>query len=186
MDDSSGAYLESLLLLKEAVMNNGGDLPLSVVRFTCLLGTTWLTTIRVKITELEEGTRQLQLALTRAKTLHSPSNKLPDEVLELIFELGRPQYDDFLPCWPSDRMLRECLSFTHICRRWRRVALGLPLLWSTIDLCHDRSLLAARAFLERSGDRPLTVFYSMPDMFGSGEDIRDSDDFWHELDITDN
>ncbi|KAL1758044.1 hypothetical protein FB107DRAFT_272287 [Schizophyllum commune] len=152
MDDSSGAYLESLLLLKEAVMNNGSDLPLSV------------------ITELEEGTRQLQLALTRAKNLHSPSNKLPDEVLELIFELRRPQYDDFLPCWPSDRMLRECLSITHICRRWRRVALGLPLLWSTIDLCHDRSLLAARAFLERSGDRPLTVFYSMPDMFGSGED----------------
>ena len=66
MDDSSGAYLESLLLLKEAVMNNGSDLPLSVVRFTCLLGTTLLTTIRVKITELEEGTRQLQLALTRA------------------------------------------------------------------------------------------------------------------------
>ncbi|KAI5822780.1 hypothetical protein K523DRAFT_256385, partial [Schizophyllum commune Tattone D] len=98
----------------------------------------------------------------RARNLHSPSNKLPHEVLELIFEFGRPKYDSFLPCWPSDRTLRDCLAITHVCADWRRVALGLPFLWANIDLCHGRSTRAATAFLERSRHFPLTIFYSMP------------------------
>ncbi|TCD61501.1 hypothetical protein EIP91_008367 [Steccherinum ochraceum] len=55
------------------------------------------------------------------------------------------------------------LPITHVCRRWRRLAVGIPLLWSHIRIgCVSENALDT--FLARSQDVPLRVecFYSAP------------------------
>ncbi|KAL1758052.1 hypothetical protein FB107DRAFT_207884 [Schizophyllum commune] len=66
-----------------------------------------------QIEELEDRTRRLQEALLRARNIHSPANKLPAEVLAIIFNLVRTRHDDFLPQWPDWTSL-DWLVVTHL------------------------------------------------------------------------
>ncbi|KAI5825413.1 hypothetical protein K523DRAFT_332104 [Schizophyllum commune Tattone D] len=131
------------------------------------------------IEELEDRTRRLQEALLRARNFQSPANKLPAEVLAIIFDLVRIHHDDFLPQWPDWTSL-DWLVVTHVCSRWRAVALNLPYLWSTIDLCHEFSADAGRTFLARSCGRPLQVFFSSRELGHSEQDIRVLQDILHD------
>jgi len=72
-------------------------------------------------------------------------DRLPNELLSYIFltlaELVLP--DNY--CW---------LRASHICKRWRNVALGTPLLWALVNLSnHDRVV----EFIKRSRSVPLRL-----------------------------
>ncbi|KAK0436268.1 hypothetical protein EV421DRAFT_1132741 [Armillaria borealis] len=79
-----------------------------------------------------------------AKKILSPSRRLPPEVLTEIF----------IRCWslygrtgpPLDPRAVPW-SLTHVCRKWREVAIATPEIWSSIhlDFVHDKFLKGSRA-----------------------------------------
>ncbi|KAL1694026.1 hypothetical protein GGG16DRAFT_48221 [Schizophyllum commune] len=123
-----------------------------------------------KIRDLDQKTRLVMAAIKSARNAHALINKLPDEILERIFLLVQPYYGDFLPKWPGLKSL-EWTAVTRVCRRWRLIAISYSALWTTLDLCHDWSADVARTFLARSGDAPLTVFFSTRDLGYSFDDM---------------
>ncbi|KAI0050280.1 hypothetical protein FA95DRAFT_640882 [Auriscalpium vulgare] len=77
--------------------------------------------------------------------------RLPTELLLQIFSLctrKQPGNDDG-PFNPTSTII-----LTHVCQRWRAVALDYPLLWSTISF---RTPYLARLMLDRSQDAPLII-----------------------------
>lgn len=100
-------------------------------------------------------------AKTRAMAALIPIQQLPDEVLVLIFE--EAYRHDFPRCrYFSGALADSPVVTTHVCRRWRRVALALPSIWACQHVTLDQPkghLAALRAFIERSGQRPLGVVF---------------------------
>ncbi|KAG1808602.1 uncharacterized protein BJ212DRAFT_638807 [Suillus subaureus] len=87
-----------------------------------------------------------------------PISRLPDDILLMIFELfeeekrltghDRGHYASVIDNAPA------CLEVTHVCRRWRNVALGCPTLWRFIS---SISPLWLDVMLQRSQKAPLVV-----------------------------
>ncbi|KAI0064666.1 hypothetical protein BV25DRAFT_276815 [Artomyces pyxidatus] len=73
-----------------------------------------------------------------------PIFRLPPEILASIFELHRDGYVDI--AW---------IGITHVCRRWRDVALGIAQLWSRIDL--DYGLDWFEEMIVRSKSAPVAI-----------------------------
>ncbi|KAI0754628.1 hypothetical protein C8Q80DRAFT_378117 [Daedaleopsis nitida] len=108
---------------------------------------------------------QLQKTLHLASSLvqetmnaHSPINKLPPELLALVFSmvpspLSIPGY-----IGPSAaKQTYELVPVTHVCRGWRALALDMPSLWSTI--CETGTGHIASAILRaRAQQAPLVVY----------------------------
>ncbi|KAK0491700.1 hypothetical protein EDD18DRAFT_1080433, partial [Armillaria luteobubalina] len=66
-----------------------------------------------------------------AKNILSPSRRLPTKVLTEIFIRCLPLYDPGgSPLDPRAFPWR----LSHVCRKWREVAIGTPKLWSSICL----------------------------------------------------
>ncbi|GJE90035.1 hypothetical protein PsYK624_061560 [Phanerochaete sordida] len=86
-------------------------------------------------------------------TLAPISCLLPELLLE-IFELlaGRHEVGDFGPIGGTAQFYRW-IKVTHVCSAWRRLALNSPFLWCHIEPEWPK---AEKAFLERSGNCPLT------------------------------
>jgi hypothetical protein len=98
------------------------------------------------------------LAQERLDSYKYPVLTLPNEIVSNIFV-------HFLPAYPHYPPLTGLLSptlLTHICRRWREMALGTPALWSAISL-HIRCIpLEQKAhifdlWLKRSRFCPLSL-----------------------------
>ncbi|GLB37730.1 hypothetical protein LshimejAT787_0407810 [Lyophyllum shimeji] len=66
------------------------------------------------------------------------------------------------------------VAMSHVCSRWRDIALGTPLLWTNIDVFSIDSLECVTSYLKRSQDCPIHVRF----------DIWDSDRFLEEADAT--
>ncbi|TDL20678.1 hypothetical protein BD410DRAFT_790643 [Rickenella mellea] len=73
---------------------------------------------------------------------------LPDELLASVFEMGVEPYDSFDNEFP--------ITMSHICGRFRGIALSTPSLWSKL-LSHS-SLDETREFLSRSRSAPLSIY----------------------------
>ncbi|TFK81962.1 hypothetical protein K466DRAFT_604060 [Polyporus arcularius HHB13444] len=95
-------------------------------------------------------------------------NTLPNE---LIMDVFKHVLSDVDPCHritlevdESDEsagvQTRPLLWLTHVCRRWRRVALAHPILWQRID-CRDPEQLQEFA-LRRSHPGPFSLFVDVP------------------------
>lgn len=93
-----------------------------------------------------------------------PINSLPPEVLSTIFKqvqdarrLSESSFWDPLPSLHPERWF----SMTHVCRYWRDVALGDPLLWTQIEFVPCKGLSnkwdLPFDFLKRSAAAPLDV-----------------------------
>ncbi|CAK5270690.1 unnamed protein product [Mycena citricolor] len=90
--------------------------------------------------------------------LASPLRRLPTELLETLFIACLPEKHNALLA------MTECpLLLTHVCRRWRTVALALPRLWCSLHVpivylmyCEGRRRLL-RQWLERSRELPLSL-----------------------------
>ncbi|EGN99389.1 hypothetical protein SERLA73DRAFT_182349 [Serpula lacrymans var. lacrymans S7.3] len=74
-------------------------------------------------------------------------DELPNELLAQIFEESKEAYVDDL------EQGRSCCSLviSHVCRRWRFVAVNTPRLWTTVHITPRRSLLLSQTYIERSG-----------------------------------
>ena len=89
-------------------------------------------------------------------------NYLPNELLILIFKFAIDSSQETAHLVPevvyvSSRRqadTSEAVKITHICRRWRDVATGCPLLWTTVD---DRHPDQVRELVQRSGGLPISL-----------------------------
>ncbi|KAH7345728.1 hypothetical protein B0J17DRAFT_640959 [Rhizoctonia solani] len=99
-----------------------------------------------------------------------PINSLPPEVLTHIFHIVLSQQPcPFQASGPSSlnnpaRMLKYPDTFTHVCSRWRQIALTSPGLWSHLDISpaclFDRRLHnRAEAYITRACQTPLDIHF---------------------------
>ncbi|KAJ7885088.1 hypothetical protein B0H14DRAFT_3432031 [Mycena olivaceomarginata] len=120
----------------------------------------YIAEIDSQILVLKESIRILEGKKLRARErLNSyayPVLTLPNEIVSEIFV-------QFLPVYPSPPPMSGPLSPTslsHICRRWRQVALSTPTLWRAVSL-PDCAQYVVRPQLElwmsRSGCLPLSI-----------------------------
>ncbi|KAJ7849605.1 hypothetical protein B0H13DRAFT_1517062, partial [Mycena leptocephala] len=82
-----------------------------------------------------------------------PVLELPNEIISEIFI-------HFLPIYPACPPLTGRLSpttLTHICRKWREIALTTPLLWRAIGLSDERHNDICNTWLTRSRCCPLSI-----------------------------
>ncbi|EMD39952.1 hypothetical protein CERSUDRAFT_112189 [Gelatoporia subvermispora B] len=111
-------------------------------------------------------------------------NELPSELLAHIFLLGTAPYDDDeddddIDDGNADEMdedeeideeqeqqeerdeMARSMEFeilvSHVCHRWREVALDTPALWTTIDFEEAEPFPKSKAYLERSKGAPLAI-----------------------------
>ncbi|KAF7329063.1 F-box domain-containing protein [Mycena kentingensis (nom. inval.)] len=83
-----------------------------------------------------------------------PILQLPNELTANIFMLYLPPYPEPPPlAGPGSPT-----TLAQVCRQWRRIALGLSALWSTIPLDDwESSAAGVSCWIERSGARPLSL-----------------------------
>ncbi|TBU47932.1 hypothetical protein BD309DRAFT_404747 [Dichomitus squalens] len=105
----------------------------------------------------------------------SPSHidRLPVEILSHVFRLlwfrtaPHPRLD--IESWPRYHPVHpSIIHITHVCHRWREIALDTPILWSRVD---DTLGLRMIAFLQRSRSAPvsLSTYLSVPHEGIAGE-----------------
>lgn len=98
----------------------------------------------------------------------NPVQSLPDDVLAIIFEMV---YQHRFPyCRRYEGHMRQSpITLTHVCRRWRGVALSLSSLWNCLhiftnvidsDLRSAKKSEVLKALLLRSGQRKLSITLS--------------------------
>lgn len=114
--------------------------------------------------------------ISQLESLLSPIRKVPDEVLQHIFDDGCENSDNHFVIQnltgSSDKdALREipALALGSVCSRWRRNTLSMPRTWSRIslefsidmekeyNLEHESALQLLSIFLNRSLSWPLTI-----------------------------
>ena len=103
--------------------------------------------IDAEIKSLEESLR----ALKKRRNTLSPISSLPTEVIAAIFYLLREQPD-----------INLALPVTHVCHRWREIALAHPLFWSHLDFT-TVSPASATEILSRAGVAPLYLEAQVPE-----------------------
>ncbi|KAJ7883955.1 hypothetical protein B0H13DRAFT_2278057 [Mycena leptocephala] len=117
--------------------------------------------IEARILDLERSLAALRLQKTvvqeRLDSYKYPVLRLPNEIVSEIFT-------HFLPIYPLCPPVAGLLSptvLTHICRKWREIALKTPNLWRAVSLSHHRTLIRPPAdlseVLSRSGCCPLSI-----------------------------
>ncbi|KAI0036287.1 hypothetical protein K488DRAFT_82239 [Vararia minispora EC-137] len=103
-----------------------------------------------------------------------PISRLPDELISRILSYHAELEPHFhpdpanIPRLPYGKPLPKRLGWivsTHVCRRWREVALGTPWLWSNVTFCFGRD--AATEFLRRSKNIPLLLDVWVAPLYGT-------------------
>ncbi|KXN88239.1 hypothetical protein AN958_07698 [Leucoagaricus sp. SymC.cos] len=99
-----------------------------------------------------------------------PINVLPDELLAYVFETGMQMeedngdeeeeeddedYDEFDD--ETERELPFQVLVSHVCKRWRSVALDTPALWTHLHLDKTAPLDKHKAYVERAKNAPLDI-----------------------------
>jgi hypothetical protein len=90
----------------------------------------------------------------------SPVSRLPDELLCFILACLGPDWKTY--------HATSLIILTHVCQRWRRLALAMPLLWISPPLYVVDEV---REWISRAKGRPLDVHYMKPyHGYGDGYD----------------
>ncbi|KAF7342111.1 F-box domain-containing protein [Mycena venus] len=125
--------------------------------------------LEAKILDLERSISELRaeqaIAQERLDSYRYPVLTLPNEIVSEIFT-------HFLPIYPLCAPLTGMFSptcLTHICRKWRALAISSPILWravplSAVDIPFDRKAHLCNVWLTRSRSCPISI--------GMEEDIR--------------
>ncbi|KAJ7641214.1 hypothetical protein FB45DRAFT_899668 [Roridomyces roridus] len=111
-----------------------------------------------QIHELQAQVRVLQLerepCKQRLDTYKYPVLTLPNEITSEIFLHFLTPYPDCPPL----RGLDSPTSLTHICRKWREIALATPMLWRALSIEEpDDRAGVVQTWLDRSGSCPLSI-----------------------------
>ncbi|KZS90448.1 hypothetical protein SISNIDRAFT_551467 [Sistotremastrum niveocremeum HHB9708] len=86
----------------------------------------------------------------------------PSEILSLIFECSHQDaFQSQAAPLDAFRSLQHVLNLTHVCSRWRDIALADPLLWSTIVLTWPDEVVDV--FVKRCNATGLRLFLNMFD-----------------------
>ncbi|KAJ6577954.1 hypothetical protein B0H19DRAFT_1229908 [Mycena capillaripes] len=130
---------------------------------------------RARVAELEAQILHLEHSLSKLRTdkllaqerldfYKYPVLTLPNEIVSEIFI-------QFLPAYPHFPPLTGIFSptlLTHICRRWREIALGTPALWKAIGSYDNAGRISCNpemlshlfdTWLDRSRSCPLSIEY---------------------------
>ena len=120
--------------------------------------------LRALLDALSLEKNALEAERNQLETGTIPFHWLPPELLICIFVLAT--YTVLDPA--QSRLDTAPFSISHVCRRWREIALSTPLLWRRVVLTPlDISLRlpvspATQTFLERSNGIPAEIFYAVP------------------------
>ncbi|KAJ7908987.1 hypothetical protein B0H13DRAFT_648123 [Mycena leptocephala] len=120
--------------------------------------------LEAQISNLERAVAALRIeqaiAQERLDSYGYPVLTLPNEIISEIFV-------HFLPIYPTFPRLTGILSptlLTHICRKWRDIALATPALWTAIALIlsqgrisFERQSHISDIWVRRSRSRPLSI-----------------------------
>ncbi|KAF7349090.1 F-box domain-containing protein [Mycena venus] len=98
------------------------------------------------------------LAQERINSYKYPVVTLPNEIVSEIFIHFLPIY----PLCPPLEGLFSPTTLTHICQRWREIAIANPMLWRAISFSsfsdnHTRYLQISQIWLDRSRDCSLSI-----------------------------
>ncbi|KAG9011350.1 hypothetical protein FRB94_008634 [Tulasnella sp. JGI-2019a] len=104
----------------------------------------------LQLRALDDESANVQVKVIQAEAFLAPVRKMPQELLADVFRII---------FWSGDK---KCAwKLTGVNRLWRRIALSIPTLWSSIELTTTTTLCPAdtiRLWLERSGTRtPLDI-----------------------------
>ncbi|KAK7023258.1 F-box domain-containing protein [Favolaschia claudopus] len=95
----------------------------------------------------------------RLQSYKYPVLSLPNEIVSEIFLHTIPDYPNRPPTVGNSSPFR----LTHVCRKWREIAIATRRLWRAIELIEDDNVpvdehgLLAAVWLERSGSLPLSI-----------------------------
>ncbi|VDC07055.1 unnamed protein product [Peniophora sp. CBMAI 1063] len=81
------------------------------------------------------------------------TERWPIELWLNVFDLAYP-----IQTWDPRLVLRDSLSLSWVCTRWRQATIGYTQFWSTIVLDWHSELL--ELYIRRSGDHPLHVYFN--------------------------
>ncbi|KAJ7439346.1 hypothetical protein FB451DRAFT_1415767 [Mycena latifolia] len=109
--------------------------------------------------KLDENVRQF------ASVVSPLRGGMPEELLSKIFLAEVSTINSDTPMEHAVMAVRGAFCFGQICRRWRTIALSLPLLWAVVALDFNTeiwgetgvSLPMLETQLQRSGHQPLTI-----------------------------
>ncbi|KAL0575241.1 hypothetical protein V5O48_006732 [Marasmius crinis-equi] len=95
----------------------------------------------------------------------NPTERVPNEILVHVFSLCIPHIDKFLLIRNVERRrerVQQWVNFTHVCRRWRTVAVHTPSLWTRPDfaipdLCREMLARSRSALLDLITEYPLQL-----------------------------
>ena len=100
----------------------------------------------------------------------TPVNALPNELLSSIFVLGseaeelgsndaddEEEDDEDASEGGDERRLPFKVLVSHVCRRWRMVAVATPMLWTFLDFAEGPPFDKSQTWLERSKGCPLDI-----------------------------
>jgi hypothetical protein len=84
----------------------------------------------------------------------NPIRRCPSDILQIIFEWA-VHFSDVGPYQDAFDLARQtsATAISHVCRRWRSVALRTPLLWCYIDVPMGRSIQSTLWYWERATGR---------------------------------
>ncbi|CAE6475519.1 hypothetical protein ACGC1H_006266 [Rhizoctonia solani] len=121
------------------------------------------------ISAFEASIQQTRATVAQARNLirsFVPANTLPEEIWGHIFSLVR----DMQPCSLREKTRHDLKVarawypelLSHVCSRWRRMAISLPTLWTHIDLLpnhpHSTQLYSrGQTFTSRGKNLPLSL-----------------------------
>ncbi|KAF7334505.1 F-box domain-containing protein [Mycena venus] len=77
---------------------------------------------------------QKALAQERLDLYRYPVSTLPNEIVSEIFTHFLPPY----PTFPPLTGIFSPTILTHICRKWREIAIATPMLWRAVEMISDR------------------------------------------------
>ncbi|KAF5332546.1 hypothetical protein D9611_005418 [Ephemerocybe angulata] len=113
---------------------------------------------RIKALEVERDAEQS--FVQRHIALISPIKRVPDDILSSIFiaclALRRDRYEP----WPTGH---PAVILSHVCSRWRQLALKTPILWSTLKIYippfpagHPMGLVHMSSLIQRTAESEAT------------------------------
>ncbi|KZO92684.1 hypothetical protein CALVIDRAFT_540764 [Calocera viscosa TUFC12733] len=175
------AKLQATVDAAKTLVDTLGDIPVrTIIRSR---GPKSLNAVLHDVYELEDTVQRLLRKVDELRNrLFSPTARLPDEILQEIFLYCRDAIVQTRTSTP-DRFNPEVL--THVCRRWRMIALDTGVLWAQSTLAATSSLQESRlnprhmllpverfsyirngqrrlALLDRSKEVPLSLYLKFP------------------------
>ncbi|KAJ7631603.1 hypothetical protein DFH06DRAFT_1438742 [Mycena polygramma] len=117
----------------------------------------------VLVETLDQRRHESREKIRMHKAVISPLRHLPPELLGRIFLLTLPDLEQEQDRSFRRRMARSPWVLTRICSRWRKIAISLPSLWTTITLAHFQDpgctspLDMLKTELLRSANAPLSI-----------------------------